>query len=422
MGDIFLKVLNMSLAAGWLMAVVILLSLIAGKVPRWIVCLLWGLVAIRLVCPFSIESPFSAVPSDEVIPESILSASQHTLQITTGVKPVDTLVNEYLGDTYFEGISVPHDYGNILMSGAGVVWLCGVSGLLLYAVVMNLRLRRKLKEAVLLQKGIWLCDHVGSPFIFGLFHPRIYLPSGSDGSDMEYVIAHEKAHLQRKDHIWKTAAFLLLAVYWFHPLGWAAFLLFCRDLELACDEKVIRDFSMPEKKAYAGALLSCSFRKKVSIAYLLTFGEVGVKKRVKSILNYKKPGFWVLSVSLAACIVIGTGFLTTLPQEHQTGGEILDAESVETRRRKTEIELRQMLLDYDRENIVEVTLILQNYDKENAYANIWVSCKEDIMKAEEQNKIRDLVSKKLNFDVQNINLIIAEYSDGETPFTQMEIK
>lgn len=417
MGDIFLKVLNMSLAAGWLMAVVILLSLIAGKVPRWIVCLLWGLVAIRLVCPFSIESPFSAVPSDEVIPESILSASQRTLHITTGVKPVDTLVNEYLGDTYFEGISVPHDYGNILMSEAGVIWLCGVSGLQLYAVVMNLRLRRKLKEAVLLQEGIWLCDHVGSPFIFGLFRPRIYLPSGSDGSDMEYVIAHEKAHLQRKDHIWKTAAFLLLAVYWFHPLGWAAFLLFCRDLELACDEKVIRDFSMPEKKAYAGALLSCSFRKKVSIAYLLAFGEVGVKKRVKSILNYKKPGFWVVSVSLAACIVIGIGFLTTLPQEHQTGGEISDAESARRQRHKTEMELKQMLLDYDRENIVDAVVFLSEKDSEIKYVNIMVEGRDEIINAEKQDEIRALVSEYLDLDAQNISLICEECADSAASST-----
>lgn len=256
----------------------------------------------------------------------------------------------------------------------------------------------------MLQEGIWLCDHVGSPFIFGLFHPRIYLPSGSDGSDTEYVIAHEKAHLRRKDHIWKTAAFLLLAIYWFHPLGWAAFLLFCRDIELACDEKVIRNLSMPEKKAYAESLLSCSFRKKVSIAYLLTFGKVGVKKRVKSILNYKKPGFWVLSVSLAACIVIGIGFLTTLPQEYQTAGEISDAESVETRRRKTEIELRQMLLDYDKGNIVEVTLALQNYEKEDAFANVFIVSKDKTMDAAEQDEIRALVSEYLDLDAYHINL------------------
>ncbi len=408
MGEIFLKILNMSLAAGWLMAVVILLSLTLRKVPRWIICLLWGLVAVRLICPFSVESPFSAVPSNEVIPEGILSASQRTLEIKTGVESVDAVVNEYLGDTYHEGTTVPYDYGNILMSKLGVVWLCGTSVLLLYGGIMDLRLRRKLREAVLLREKVYLCDHVGSPFVFGFFRPRIYLPSGRDRSDLGYVVAHEKTHLQRGDHIWKAAAFLLLSVYWFHPLSWAAFLLLCRDLELACDERVVRNLGMTERKAYAEALLSYSSRKKVSIAYLLSFGEVGVKKRVKSILNYRKPGFWVAAVSLLVCVIIGIGFLTTMPQERQTMGEISEAESARMQLRRAEIEIKQMLLDYDRENIGDAVALLYEDDNGIKHVHLLIEGRDETLGAEEQDEIKTFVSGHLDLDVQNISLICKE--------------
>lgn len=411
MGEIFLKLLNMSLAASWLMAVAVFLSLTVRRVPRWIVCLLWGLVAVRLICPFSVENPFSVVPSDEVIPEGILSSSQRTLEITTGVGPVDAAVNGYLGDTYHEGTSVPYDYGNILMSKMGAVWLCGFAGLLLYAVVMDLRLRRKLREAVLLRGKVYLCDHVGSPFVFGFFRPRIYLPSDRDRSDMGYVVAHEKAHLRRGDHIWKAVAFLLLSVYWFHPLSWAAFLLFCRDLELACDERVVRNLGMTERKAYAESLLSCSSGKKVSVAYLLSFGEVGVKKRVKSILNYRKPGFWVAAVSLLACVIIGIGFLTTMPRERQAAGEISEAENARIQFRRTEAEIKQMLLDYDRESIGDVVALL--YEDENGikHVHLLVEGRDETPGVEEQDEIKDLVSEHLDLDAQNISLICVEAAD-----------
>lgn len=411
MGEIFLKLLNMSFAASWLMAVAVLLSLTVRRVPRWIVCLLWGFVAVWLICSFSVESPFSIVPSDEVIPESILSASQRTLEISTGVEPVDGAVNEYLGDTYYEGISLPYDYGNILMSRLGVVWLCGTFGLFLYGGIMNLRLRKELREAVPLRERIYLCDHVGSPFVLGLICPRIYLPSAMDGSDMEYAVAHEKAHLQRRDPVWKTAAFLLLSVYWFNPLSWAAFILFCRDLELACDEKVVRGLGMPERKAYAESLVSCSFRKKGSVSYLLTFGEVGVKKRVKNILNYKKPGFWVAAVSLLACAIIGIAFLTTLPQERQAGAGLSEEDVARMQHYRTELEVKQLLLDHDRENIDDVLVFLHEKDNEIQYVYLMVESREEIINAEKQEEIKTLTAGYLDLDVQDISLICAESAE-----------
>lgn len=415
MSDIFLKLLNMSLAASWLIAAVIILRLIARKTPRWIICLLWGLVAIRLVCPFSIESPFGLVSSDEVITKNILSESHHKLNITTGVKTLDAVVNEYLGDIYHEGTSVVYDYGNILMSKLSVIWICGVFGLLLYVIIMNLRLRGHLKEAVLLKEKIYLCDYVRSPFIFGFFSPYIYLPSGIDESDIEYVIAHEKAHLQRKDHIWKMTAFLILAIYWFNPLSWAAFILFCRDIELACDEKVIKNMSAAEKKEYSESLLSCSFKKRIAIVYPLAFGEVGVKRRVKSILSYKKPTFAVLFLSFLGFIVIGICFLTNASQEYQFNESIpTDLSPAEVQTHKKEIELQQILRDYDKDNITEVAVILEDFDDIDAYANIVVVGKEKVMDEDEQNNMKTIASEYLNIDGLNIYLV---YVDSETLYS-----
>jgi beta-lactamase regulating signal transducer with metallopeptidase domain len=314
MSDFLMTLLNMSLAANWLIVTVILLRLIIRKAPRRIICLLWGLVAIRLICPVSIERSFGVIPLEEVITADDISELQHKWNTIAGVEPVQ----EYLGDIYHDGAAVAYGYGNSLIFWLEVIWTCGSCGLLLYAAIVSLNVRRYLKEAVRYQGNCYLCDHVRSPFIFGFFRPHIYLPTGLDESDMEYALAHEKAHLQRKDHIWKVAAFFLLVVYWFDPLSWATFILFCRDIELACDEKVIQNLSMPEKKAYANSLLSCSVKKRLMIVYPLTFGEIGVKQRVKFILNYKKPGFWAVSFSSLACVMIGICFLMTLPQKSQT--------------------------------------------------------------------------------------------------------
>lgn len=412
MSDIFLKLLNMSLAASWLIVIVAILRLIARKTPRWIICLLWGLVAIRLIFPFSFESPVGLVPSDEVITKNILSESYHKLNITTGVNVLDVRVNEYLGDTYHEGTTVEYDCGNTLMSELGMIWICGAFGLLLYVVIMNLRLRGHLKESILFQEKIYLCDYVRSPFIFGFFHPYIYLPSGIDESDMEYVIAHEKAHIQRKDHIWKMAAFLIFAIYWFNPLSWVAFILFCRDIELACDEKVIKNMSAAEKKEYSESLLSCSFKKRIAIVYPLAFGEVGVKQRVKSILSYKKPTFAVLFLSFLGFIVIGICFLTNASQEYQFNESIpTDLSPALVQTKKKEIELQQMLLDYDKDNITEVAVLLQDLDDVDASASIVVVGKEKVINVDKQNNMKSFVSEYLNIDVLNIYLV---YIDNET--------
>ncbi len=395
----------MSLAANWLIVAVIILRLIARKTSRRIICLFWGLVAIRLICPFSLESSFSVVPSHEVLLENISLEFRHKMNLTTAVEPVDVMVNEY--GTYHKGASVTYDDGKILMSKLGALWICGVFGLLLYTVIRILRLRGHLKEAILLRDNIYLCDHVRSPFIVGFFCPYIYLPSGIDESGMEYVIAHEKAHLQRKDHIWKIIAFLILVIYWFNPLSWVAFILFCRDIELACDEQVIKDLSLAKKKAYSESLLSFSIKKRIAIIYPLAFGEVGVKQRVKSILNYKKPTFVAVLLSFLVFVVIGICFLTTSPREYQ----ITDASPSQIQKHKNEIELEQILLEYDKDNIVNASVVLQYIDNSVATANIFVISKEEIMNVEEQDKIKAVVLEYLNLDADKINL---EYADSGT--------
>lgn len=401
MSDIFLKLLNLSITANWLIVAVIIFRLIARKTPRWIICLLWGIVAIRLICPFSIESSFSAIPSNEIILKNI----------TTKVETVDARVNTHFEDISQEGTNEVFDYKNILLSELSAVWLCGILGLLLFSIIMNLRLKQHLKEAVLLHEKIYLCDYARSPFIFGLFRPHIYLPSGIDKKDMEYVILHENAHLQRKDHIWKVIAFLLLTIYWFNPLSWISFILFCRDIELACDEKVIKNLSMSEKKAYSVSLLSCSFKKRTAIVYPLAFGEVGVKQRVKYILHYKKPAFGIIILSFLACIMIGVCFLTTSPEEYQNK-EIIAASAspIQIQKHKQENELAQLLLNYDKNNIVKVSVVLQVSDNEVMAANILLVNKNKIENADEQDKIKTFVSDYLNLDVNNINL---EYTDSE---------
>ena len=308
MENLFIHILNISITAGWLILAVIAARFLLKKAPRKITVLLWGLVALRLLIPFSIESKASLVPSAETISPTIGYATRP--QISSGISVVNNTVNPVLVETF---AATPHSSVNpmqILLSIGSLVWILGMAALLLYAIVSALRLRRKVREAVPRQENIWLCDQVETPFVMGIFRPRILLPSGLSESETEYVLAHERAHLARKDYLWKPLAYLLLTIYWFHPLVWVAYILLCRDIEAATDEKVIRDMSLADKKAYALALVSCSRQQKAVLACPLAFGEIGVKERVKGVLNYKKPGFWIILAAVAAILVIAICFLT----------------------------------------------------------------------------------------------------------------
>lgn len=305
MNAVFLKLLNMSMAAGWLIGAVLLLRLCLKKAPRWVFCLLWAAAAVRLVCPISLESPVSLVPSAEVLPQEVITG--HSFEIHTGIEPVDVPVNEYLAN---EGVTVPADRGVDPLTLTGWVWLAGLVLLGGHAIVSYQRLRRRLATAVRLRGHVYQSENAESPFVLGFFPARIYLPFGLESGALVHVLAHEQAHIDRLDHWWKALGYGILMVHWFNPLVWLGYILFCRDLELACDERVIRTLDGPGRAEYSEALLRCSLEKRSLAACPLAFGEVGVKERIRSILRYRRPAFWAVVVALAVCIAVGVCFLT----------------------------------------------------------------------------------------------------------------
>ena len=308
MSDIFLKILNMSIAASWLILAVMLFRFILKKVPKWITVLLWGIVALRLVVPFSFESALSLIPSAETF--NAHNIQYETPAISSGIPAINNAVNPVLGETF-----APNPAGSVnplyvWTFIVSVIWFIGIAAMLLYAVISYVRVRRSVAERIPYEGNIFLCDHVKSPFILGLVRPKIYLPSSMDEAAMGPVIAHEKAHLARRDHWWKPLGFLILTVHWFNPLCWIAYVLLCRDIELACDEKVIRQMDLDGKKQYSTALLECNTGRRLVTICPLAFGEVGVKERVKNVLNYKKPAFWLIAVAVVACGVVTACFAT----------------------------------------------------------------------------------------------------------------
>ncbi|MDY4994989.1 MAG: M56 family metallopeptidase [Oscillospiraceae bacterium] len=313
MTDIFLGFLNRSLAAGILILAVVLVRLVFKKAPRWLLCALWALAAVRLVCPVSIESVLSLIPSAEPVqPEIIVSAQP---AITSGIPAVDAIVNPPLAAAFTPSPAQSANPLQIWTFLAACVWLAGIAALLLYAAVSALRLRLRVRTAVRLEQSVYQSEFVPSPFILGVLRPRIYLPYGLEPDAQAMVLAHERAHLRRGDQLWKPLGYLILAAYWFNPLCWLAYILFCRDIEAACDEKVVRELGEGCKAAYSRALLACSVPRKLITACPLAFGETGVKARIRSVLNYKKPAFWLVLAAVLASIAVAVCFLTDPKRE-----------------------------------------------------------------------------------------------------------
>lgn len=308
MSGLFLSIINMSISASWIVLTVLLLRILLKKAPKWIMVLLWGIVAIRLICPFSIESAISLIPSAETITKAPNVPRPH---FESGVTIIDNQVNDYLGGNYFEGVTRPTGYFVDITTILAIVWLVGILVILLYTIISYFRVKNKISTAIILRDNIFQSEKVVSPFVLGIIKPKIYLPFNMDDQDMEHVIAHEQAHIHRKDHLWKPFGFLVLTLHWFNPLMWLGYVLLCRDIELACDEKVVKEFNNEQKADYSQALLTCSVKRRVISACPLAFGEVGVKNRVKSVLSYKKPSFWIIVVAIVASIVVAVCFLTS---------------------------------------------------------------------------------------------------------------
>ena len=309
MAAVFLKLLNLSISASWLVLAVLVLRLVSKRSPKWVNVLLWGIVALRLVLPFSIESALSLIPSAETVSPAAVQFDPAPT-ITSGVSVIDNAVNPSLSEHFSAVPTASVNPLYVWTEIAGWVWLIGLGAMLLYALVSYLRLRRRVSVSLPVQDHIYLCDAISSPFILGVVKPHIYLPSGLDEVQRQNVLAHEQAHLARRDHWWKPLGFALLAVYWFNPVLWLAYALLCRDIELACDERVIRTMDESAVKTYSTVLLACSMPRKAAITCPLAFGEVGVKERVRNALHYKKPAFWVVAASVAVCVVVAVCFLT----------------------------------------------------------------------------------------------------------------
>lgn len=308
MERIFLAILNRSLTAGILVMVVLFVRLLLRKAPKWISCLLWAIVAVRLVCPFSVESIFSLVPSSEPIPENI--TVMQNPEITTGIPMINNAVNPVLSNTLTPEPGAGANPMQIVLAVASGVWMIGMVVLFAYAVISYLILYKKVRESVLFTDRVKICDHIETPFIFGVLDPHIFIPSGLSGERLEHVMAHENAHLKRLDHMWKPVGFLILTLHWFNPLVWLAYILLCKDIEIACDEKVIRDMEKKEAASYSQTLLECSLERRNILKCPLAFGEVSVKERIDHVLHFKKPAFWIVFIAVLSCLIVAVCFLT----------------------------------------------------------------------------------------------------------------
>ena len=308
MSAVFLKILNMSITASWLILAVIILRFLLKKAPKWINCLLWSIAALRLVMPFSFESVFSLIPSAEPIPQNI--ALSQTPVINIGIPVINNALNPVITESFAPEAGASVNPLQVVLSAASVIWLVGMTAMLIYSIVSCVSLHSKVRASLLYHKNVYYCDNIDTPFILGIIKPKIYIPSGISEEQINYVTLHENAHLERRDHWRKPFGFALLAVYWFNPVIWTAYILLCRDIEKACDERVIRDMDNTAKKDYSEALVSCSIKRRKIMVCPLAFGEIGVKDRVNSVLNYKKPAFGIIIVAVIACAAVAVCFLT----------------------------------------------------------------------------------------------------------------
>ena len=313
MDDVFLKLVNLSISASWLILAVLVLRVVLKKAPKWVMPLLWGVVALRLVCLFSIESALSLIPSAETIPSEIVTETREPVLYEQAT--LDIVTNPTLPSAAEVPVGVSRQQAQVDFNIYSVLWLAGMAALLVHALVSAGKLKRKLATAILLRDNIYESEFVDSPFVFGVVKPNIYLPMHMDEGTAAYVIAHERAHLARRDHWWKVLGYLVLALHWFNPLVWVAYILFCRDIELACDEKVVKGLDGAARADYSQALLSCAAPKRAVAACPLAFGEGNIKMRVKSALHYKKPAFWVAAAAVLAVVIVAVCFLTNPKSE-----------------------------------------------------------------------------------------------------------
>lgn len=321
MRQLFLQVLDVSLSGSIVIAVILLLRLALKKAPKKYLCLLWLMVFLRLLIPFEIESSYSLQPRIEPVTESQWIELEDYGQILHPDDPMETGMEEAplipeepvsiqdIGQDSEVEVTVEYVINWYVV--LPYLWLAGIMAMALYTAVSCLRLHRRVADSVILSEGVWVSGKLDTAFVLGILRPRIYLNLGLTEAERELVLLHERCHIRRGDHLWKLLGFFSLAVHWFNPLVWAAYLLLCRDMEMACDEAVVRDMDISRRKAYSAALLSCATRSHAIAACPIAFGEVSVKHRIQKVLNYRKPGFWMILIALIAIAVVAVCFLTT---------------------------------------------------------------------------------------------------------------
>ena len=317
MAELFLKVVNMSISATWMVLIVLVVRVFLKKAPKWISILLWALVGLRLICPFSFESMFSLIPSSETVRPEIMVDPAPSIQ--TGVAFLDNAVNPIILQTFATAPSASVNPLQIVIPVVANLWLLGIAALVLYTAVSYFRLKLRLREATLYKENIYQSENIPAPFVLGFLKPLIYLPYNMTVLDMQHVIAHEQAHIQRKDYLWKPMGFFILSIHWFNPVMWLAYAIFCRDIEMCCDEKVVRSL-LPEQRAdYSTALLTCGSGRRRIAPCPLAFGEASIKGRIKAVLQYKKPALWILIAAVVLCVAIAVCFLTNPIQDTNLG-------------------------------------------------------------------------------------------------------
>ncbi|MBQ7134116.1 MAG: hypothetical protein IJO20_06430 [Ruminococcus sp.] len=313
MREIFLSVLNLSVQASFLIVAVLLLRLMLKNSPKWVRYILWGMVALRLLVPFSFESRLSVLPNAQKIDSTSLSSTSY---VSTSYAVADTTASTT------QSVDV--------MTLLSYIWVFGVAVMLCYMLLSFLKVHRMVKERVKLRDNIYICDHVDSPFVLGMVSPKIYLNSSLSKSECRYIIAHEQTHIRHRDNIWKPLGFFTLCLYWFNPLVWVSYFLFVKDVELFCDESVVKTLSKTGKKKYSSVLLSCSVSKATVPACPLAFAENGVKSRVKNILSYKKPALYVVVISVILCVITMVFFMTSPVSTKETENVEVAPTEVET--------------------------------------------------------------------------------------------
>ena len=290
MTELFMKLLNMSINAGWLVLTVLLVHIIFRKAPKWLFPVLWSFVGIRLLMPNALESRLSVIPNI-----SSFSASEQWLLSAKGF-----------------AASVPY---------VEIVWCTGMAAMLLFEALSYIHLRSKVKTAVRLLANVYQSEHVNAPFILGLFAPRIYIPFHIKSEELDSIIAHERAHIKRRDHWLKPIAFLILSLHWFNPLIWIAYYFLCKDIELACDEYAIKDMSDSQRAAYSQTLLSCTANQRIFAACPLAFGSKNVKTRIRAVLSYRKPHTWIITVTAILVLAVVVCFMTNPRQSKEIAAQ-----------------------------------------------------------------------------------------------------